>query len=513
MGLQISRQKLGVILFFALLIAAGFYVFDDYGIAWDEPLRHKAGDEILGYLIAGEAVPEEVSDDHGVLFELILVGLEKVLSLNDVREIYLLRHLFSHLFFILGVFGFYLLAKYHLENGYLALLGAILLVASPRIYAHSFFNTKDVPFMVLFIFSLYSFVRAFDRRSWQSFVVHGALCGFLTSIRVMGIILVVFTLFFLVLDFGFNRKLKDLLVPAMLFLLVFGVSLISTWPFLWSDPIDRFLTAFRSLSNYTWGRKVLYFGEFHRAYEVPWHYAPVWIAVTTPLGYMAASLFGIGSTTLDGLRNLEASIRQSELRNNLLFLLSFGLPIAGVVLLDSTLYDGWRHLFFIYPSLLMLALVGISKFVSIFEATPAYFLWIPAVLLIISLGSPLVFMIRNHPHQNVYFNILLPRQDEYLRRNWERDYWGVSYRQGLEHVLLTDDSDEIKVSVATHPGPKNADILGASLRERLEFVSNRESADYFITNYRWHPHDYSFGSEVHSIVIQGSKVLSVFKLP
>jgi hypothetical protein len=508
-----SKQRIAFYLFFILLIAAGLRAYDDYGIAWDEPLRHNAGKQVFSYLIRGESVPETASDDHGVVFELLLVGIEKVLSLDDTREIFLMRHLFSHLFFIFGVFGFFLLARFQTRNGYLAMLGAVMLVLSPRIYAHSFFNTKDIPFMVLFIFCLYSLVRAFDARSKRWFILHGALCGLLTGIRVIGIMLVVFTLLFLVLDYWHDRKLQELLVLSIPFLFVFAATLFASWPFLWHDPIGRFIVAFRSLSNYLWSRKVLYFGEFHRAYEVPWHYPFVWIAITTPIAYMVAFLMGTAWTIRDTLRSHKASITELPSRNNLLFLMCFGFPLISVVILNSTLYDGWRHLFFIYPCFLLLATDGIRRIVGGLEKRSPTYVWVCAIPLIVSLASTLVFMNRNHPHQNVYFNILLPRKNEYLRKNWELDYWGVSYRQGLEYILSIDPSDHVKVSVATHPGQTNAGMLDRMERGRLEFVSNRESADYFITNYRWHPKDYLLGTEIYSIVIQGSRIMSVYKIP
>ena len=44
-------------------------------------------------------------------------------------------------------------------------------------------------------------------------------------------------------------------------------------------------------------------------------------------------------------------------------------------------------------------------------------------------------MIRNHPFQNVYFNNFLSHDEQYLRKNFEMDYWGTSYKQALEYVL------------------------------------------------------------------------------
>jgi hypothetical protein len=200
------------------------------------------------------------------------------------------------------------------------------------------------------------------------------------------------------------------------------------------------------------------------------------------------------------------------MRNNLLFLLCFFSPIAIVIVRKSVLYDGWRHLYFIYPCFLLLALNGMTKLIATLKKKRLLYLGILGGLYLLSMTATLFFMVQNHPHQNVYFNFLLPREDEYLRRNWELDYWGVSYRQALEHILAIDPTNKIKVVADTNPADKNTLILAKAERERIEFVEDLRAGHYFITNYRWHPRDYKIDSEIYSIVVQGSKIMSVFKV-
>jgi hypothetical protein len=508
----LSLEKTAVLAFFICLLLVGLSAYNDYGTGWDEPLRYEAGSVVFGYLASGKSVPARVTDDHGLVFELFLAGIQRLSSLHDSRDIYLQRHIVSHLFFLLGVFGFYLLIKRHLRSDYLALLGAGMLVLSPRIYAHSFFNTKDIPFMVMIIFCLYSFARAFEARSARWFIIHGVFCGLLASIRIIGIILLVFTLAFIMVDYLFNPGSKKLLALSLPYLSVFIVTLIGTWPFLWSDPVRRFAIALRSLSSYPWQGKVLYFGRYYKGTALPWHYAPVWLAITTPIPYSAAFLVGCGWSARDLARNLKASFTDPFMRNTLLFLLCFFTPLGAVIARHSVLYDGWRHLYFIYPCFLLLAITGIAKITSALKNRKAIYLGLLWGILAFSMASAGFFMLRSHPYQYVYFNILLPRKDEYLRKNWELDYWGVSYRQALEHILSIDPRDNIKVAANTDPGKENTMILEVGARERLEFVDDPQASDYFITNYRWHPEDYAVGSEIYSVRVQGSRIMSVYKV-
>jgi hypothetical protein len=49
------------------------------------------------------------NDNHGAGFELLLLLVEKSLKLKDTRDIYLMRHIFTHIFFLLCAFSGYVL--------------------------------------------------------------------------------------------------------------------------------------------------------------------------------------------------------------------------------------------------------------------------------------------------------------------------------------------------------------------------------------------------------------------
>ncbi|GAJ22942.1 unnamed protein product, partial [marine sediment metagenome] len=65
-------------------------------------------------------------------------------------------------------------------------------------------------------------------------------------------------------------------------------------------------------------------------------------------------------------------------------------------------------------------------------------------------------MIKNHPHQNVYFNFFAGKN---IKERFELDYWGLSYKQALEYVLENDSSEIINIQVSQHPGVYNQFIL------------------------------------------------------
>ncbi|WP_143436673.1 hypothetical protein [Hymenobacter crusticola] len=133
------------------------------------------------------------------------------------------------------------------------------------------------------------------------------------------------------------------------------------------------------------------------------------------------------------------------------------------------------------------------------------------VCALVETGRTAFRMVQMHPHQQVYFSFLPAHTAERL---FERDYWGLSYRQGLEWILAHDPAPQVSVTVVW-PTPlyNNSLILSPAQRTRLRYVPRTApGCHYFLTAYRWHPQSYrdSLGREVYTVRAGKLKVLSVF---
>ena len=167
------HRHIGPILFFIAFLIA-LLSFDEYGLGWDEPQQRGTGKVCYDYVFSEDSNLLRWSDrDYGVAFELPLIILEKTFNLTDSRSIYLMRHLVTHLFFLLGCYFLFRLIDYLYNNKLLSTIGFLLLVLHPRLYSHSFFNTKDIPFMTMFIISIYYSVKALDKKTVLSFIKSG----------------------------------------------------------------------------------------------------------------------------------------------------------------------------------------------------------------------------------------------------------------------------------------------------------------------------------------------------
>jgi hypothetical protein len=121
-------------------------------------------------------------------------------------------------------------------------------------------------------------------------------------------------------------------------------------------------------------------------------------------------------------------------------------------------------------------------------------------------------MIRYHPHENVFFNRLAGEGMEAARQRFELDYWGLSYRQGLEWILRHDGRSAIKVFLAGGLAEASAAILPRGERRRLVCVARRGEADYFLGNYRWHRGDYPYRHSVYAVRVGETEIMSVYDL-
>ena len=509
------KKHIAAIVIFLVSFMTGLSVFEDFGISWDEPMQRTTGMEAYNYVFAGDtAYKTYVNRDYGVAFQIPLIIAEKVLDLQDPRDIYNMRKLGMHLFFLLSAFVFYMLIYYIYKKRSLAVAGYLLLLITPRIYAQSFFNSKDIPFMSMFIICFFLCAVAFRSQRIRHFLIFGAFTGLLISIRVMGILLPAIVTMIVIIDLLWGKSRKKIAFCFLCYFFSFLGVLFISWPFLWDNPWVNFITAFSNMAKFRWDQEVLFFGEMVRSTNVSWRYVPVWFGVTTPVPFLILGLSGMVFLVVNFLRKPVRFLLNTIERNQLIYMVFFFVPILSVIILHSVLYDGWRQLYFIYPPFILLAVYGFSCLMNS-QSTKGNLLPVAAgVVLFFSVLTTASTMIRNHPFEDVYFNTLVPSGDQYLRKSFELDYWGTSYKQALEYIVSHDTSGKININVALSPGEANAFMLPEKDRKRIFYVDEIQKSTYFISTYRWHPQEYEWpaNQKVFNIKIMNSDICSVWKL-
>ena len=518
--------------------AAGGIALDDYGISTDEGYQRGTGGINLDYVLGrSDALLTYEDRYYGVAFELPLLLVELALGLEDTRSIYLLRHYLTHLFFIAGAFFAALLAYRMTGRRGLALFALLLFLLHPRLYAHSFFNTKDLPFLSMFIITLYLIHRAFRRDTLGAFILCGLAVGLLTNIRIWGAMLFPAVIVMRGLDFGYEFRRPErrgqLLLTAGAFALAAILTLYAAWPWLWGDPLARFTEGLALAFNEIIDLRMLFRGEPVHAMALPWEYLPVWMSITTPPATLLLSLAGAVTALGRAASHPVQSLRNGPQRFELLLLAGLILLVIGVIALDSTLYNAWRHLYFLYAPLCLLAAVGLQRLV---EATgqvrlrlgrlpgrpgihggPAAVRGLLYAAAAIALVSAAVQMLQLHPFQSLYFNFLVDRQTpEQLRNQYSMHYYNNVYRAGLEHLLERYPEGTLRVYLQTNRD--GSGILPEAQRQRLSVrhSSNDEPPDFFITQFPEFPvsggETALFPPPLHTIQIYHNTFLSVAAL-
>ncbi|MDB5271263.1 MAG: hypothetical protein JWP58_4303 [Hymenobacter sp.] len=526
--------------FFGLLAVLGCALYRDYGMGWDEPAE-RLNAFVSAKYVALKLAPElakrqprlaDIPDlrhypdaDHGVLFMLPWVGLEALRPGPDPAEWAYRRHLAGFLLFVAGAWAVYRLGRVRLGNWRWGLVGAGLLVLSPRIFAEAFYNYKDIVFLSLFALAVLTLTRLLRRPTAGRALLHALATAAAIDVRTMGTLLPLLTLGFGALEMWARPVRRRGLAAALaLYLPVLVALVVLAWPYLWDNPWENFRAALSSFGHYAIPIDVFYMGQFMSTQTLPWHYAPVWLLITTPVPYVllfAVGLVGAGRELLRA--GLGRWLRRTGSRHDLLLLAWFLGPLLGVMLLHSAIYDGWRHLYFVYPAFVLLAAQGLRlvwrQWQQPMPAAGRGKAWVAgASLLAVALGTAQVAwrMATEHPFQYVYFSFLPGRV---IEQNFERDYWGLSVKQGLQWVLAHDVRPAVPVSMDSLTEMTlriNTKMLPPPARARLRIVPPDSAAGgYFLSIHRWHPGPYPAGAgrPVHSIRAGGAVILTVLRRP
>ena len=543
----------------AVFAAAGVAVVGDYGVAFDEDYQRLIGKTVVNSVLPGAAdLPADRMFAHpgyspvfrhfdlyyGAAFEAPLILVERLLGLTDSRAVFLSRRLLTHLFFLTGAFFCYLLACRLVGDRRLALFALLLFLLHPRIYAHSFFNTKDIPFLAMFMIALYLLERAFRRGTTAAFALCGAGMGVLVNLRIMGLMLLAAGVGLRALDLWQARgwaERRRVLAAAGAFVLAACGTLYAISPYLWRDPF-AIVDAVTTLSRHPVHHPTLFRGELVRWPSIPPHFIPTWIAITTPPATLLLGLTGAAAVVRRGIARPGSILRNTPVRFRWLLLACLTLPPAAVAALQVNTYNDWRHVYFLYAPACMLAVCGLRALLNAARRVGAApvrerggirpgpasslrrgawlrrGLWALAAAALIGMA---VAIVRLHPFQQGYFNVLVDRRTpERLGTQYQVLYFGTQFRDGMEYLLARFPDATLRVDGDSRRQLwKNSLILPADARRRIVIADDAErSPQFFITGVRaaaaslpagrWRP-DGPFGPVLHARRIYRNTVLTV----
>ena len=389
---------------------------------------------------------------YGPGFELPMALIEILFNFKETKNIFLLRHFVNFSIFTISLIFFYKFLQIKLNSYFYAFLGCCLLALSPRIFAHSFFNSKDIIFLAYFqIANYYGYKFLLNNKSNKNILLFAITIALASTVRPLGLVLL---FFYISLNFLRNKKLFlkqnfKLIIYSIIFLYIF-------WPHLWANPIINFYEAFFYFSKIPWDGNVFFNNELIDGRNLPFYYLPIWIFITTPEIIIIIFLFSI-FIIIQKLFNRE--LERIDVLEDILFAFVFiVIPIGLNFVLKTILFDGWRHFYFIYPFIIM---IGMSLFKYLNKKLLNRFfeilIWINIIFLIF-------WNISNNPFQYLYFNKLLIGKNSLSL--FEKDYWGISNKQLVERI---NDIEAEKINWSFHGSNMKTSLLILNSNDQKKF--------------------------------------------
>ena len=470
----------------ALFLLAGGAAAGDYGLFYDEGIQIQIATANLNHILGRDngfdALKYQPNVYYGVAFELPLLLAERGLGLEDYHYVHRLRVTLTHLFFIVGGFFCYLLAYRLFNSRLIALFALLLYLLHPRIYAHSFFNSKDPPFLSMFIITLYLLERAFRRDTIGAFALLGIAVGLLTNLRIMGIMLLAAALAMRGLDWFYAEggpERKHIRRTGGLFALTAGLTLYIVTPYAWTNPGDWLLGNLEQVVDHPVIWPQLFQGEWFPYDQLPPHYNGVWFGITTPPLILLLGVIGMAAVLAQGLRRPGAVFGNGRRRFLLLLAAAFLLPPLAAALLGSNQYADWKHFYFVYAPFGLLAAGGLHWLTAgrarrLLGRAGAY------GLAGLGLGLVLLQMTQLHPLQNLYFNFLVDRDTpEHLVTQYSFSFRELGHYAALRRILKSYPGETLVVRAARDNEARTEwDILPPADRERLLSPTADRGADY-----------------------------------
>ena len=525
-----SHPKIGFVLIL-FYVVIGLFIAGDYGSFTDEEMEWNTGDVnykyIMGFFmdfsksnddvkIFMAGVPELkdwVDRYYGAALQFPLILIEHI---NDFKippyQVILMRHNYNFLNYALGALCFFIILRKRYTDSPIAFFGTLMYILYPRFFAEAFYNNKDILFFSWYSISVLFALNYLEKPNWIRMLLFAAIAAICTNVRILGISIVALVIVYILFYIYKERKsVKQVFLTCIPLLFCYFIFYVIITPVTWENPIKAITDIFFYFLHYKgWDGAHFYLGEMIGK-DVPWHYIPVWMGVSVPIIYQI--LFVVGSITVAAAIMNKKTTRNEKMYDSF-FMLLFFLSLFGFIGLRIHMYEGWRHVYFIFCPFLYLAARGIHQIYSVARkyssssklqiASVLFYGFFSAYMII--LGS---WIVQNHPYQYVYFNrIARP----YAEENFTLDYWHVATADIVREMLRLEKRPQIVVGFSSMFAVQSLLILTPEERYRI-LVKDKPHYHYFIFSSREYNGRINIEGyqKVFNITVDGCEIGSLFR--
>ena len=132
---------------------------------------------------------------------------------------------------------------------------------------------------------------------------------------------------------------------------------------LWHAPVSNFIFV-KELLSYSPTYTILFEGNYISSNIAPIYYYLKWISITTPEFYLVLSVVGFILYSYELSKNKIIFIKNPNVTIDA-FLFSIFIFIISLNLISKKGYNGWRHLYYLYPIIIYVYIFAINKIISL----------------------------------------------------------------------------------------------------------------------------------------------------
>lgn len=445
-------QKVAVALFFVILMFIGLNTIRDFTGSYDELVQQtQLKVNLREYAVLLEKIGihwdtalrmnvprinEFVNRDYGMAA--LYVCAPFLSQALDSQA--LMSHLWgvvTWLWFMLGVWSLYSIVRLLDVSRLFSCISALMFYLCPRLFAHAHFNDKDIVFLSLVLLCLWQGGRFLQQMSLRRGVIFSLTGALAFNLRAIGLLPWGVVGLCAVWKLTVQRKwnLKNV-VLAMGVIASFLCCYVVMTPATWQNPLGFFDYLFSNAADFSrWSGRMFFRSASFDIPEntLPFYYIFYMIMTTTPLYMLFLALIGQMEAAWASQKRYERNAERTALL--IATSLCWILPMAAYVVIRPVVYNGWRHFYFSFAGLAVLA--GYGAYCLWKKCTKRRWMkWSYLSLLLLCVIFTAAGMVKNHPYQSSYYNALA---GSHLM---ETDYWNTGGTDALRRLMACEERDE-----------------------------------------------------------------------
>ncbi len=496
-------------IFYFLATSIGFFILKDYGVHIEEKYHRLNGHYWLNYiakvfhlenlqLITENKIPQiydytlspitSWANKWGVVLDVPVAFLEIVFKLENIQQVYYLKHFLSYLIFLISSYFFFKIIDQRYKNFFLSVVGLIFYVTTPRVFGDSFLY-KDVLYLSFFTITLFFLLESLKKFQNITLIVFAFFLALSFNLKFFTILIPIIFGIILISQNFYELRPKFFLKKYIFFIFFFCLFSYIFWPYLWSNPIDRIVELFNFVKTNLTNVKLLYANDYINNRFLPSSYLFNWIFISSPIFQNLIFIIGFVICLIRAIKRLIKIDKNTKFydlwrskseKKDFIFLIIFIGFLSFFIFLNAPFYNGWRLVYFLNFFIIYFGLNFLHNFLRVFRNKKNYRIFI-TLIISISIFLNFYYLTVFHPFQSIYFNNFL---DKKIINGFEGDYYGLSSKHFFNKILKIDDRDKIQIAVASHtPLQRGLEAFSNNIQDKFIIIGQEyEKADYIYKN-------------------------------